>query len=73
MWWLGKISASTTEDKVYLVLFSGRPGVDLTSFSPGALHGVDGSRTRLLLPASSHRQRVSSGGPTQRRWDLEAR
>ena len=28
LWWLGKISASTNEDKVYLVRLSGRPWTD---------------------------------------------
>ena len=34
---------------------SGRPGADETSSSPGALHDFDRSRTRLLVPAGSHR------------------
>ena len=33
----------------------------LSFLFPGALHHFDGSRASLLVPASSHRQRVSSG------------
>ena len=62
-WWLGKIGASTTEDKVYLARFLDDPGPS-TLPSPVALHDFVRSRTRLLVPASSHRQRVSSGDPT---------
>ena len=36
----------------------------LTSSSPGALHDFDGSRARLLVPASPHRQCAFSGNPT---------
>ena len=43
---------------------SGRLGTDLTSSSPGALHDPDGSRTRLLVLSSSHRQCVPSGHTT---------
>ena len=42
---------------------SGRPGADCTS-PAGAPHDFDGSRTRLLVPAIAHRQRVSSGDLT---------
>ena len=45
LWWLGKISASTTEDKVYLVRFFLRPGTNQTPSYPGPLHDFDGSRT----------------------------
>ena len=41
-----------------------RLGTDRTSSFSGALHDFDGSRTRLLVPASSHHQRVSSEDPT---------
>ena len=58
-----KISASSTEDKVFLVRFLDDPGPIEVPIPP-ALHGFDGSRTRLLVPASSHRQWVSSGDPT---------
>ena len=42
---------------------SERPGANETSSSPGALHDFDGSSTRLLVPARSHRQGGSSGDP----------
>ena len=62
LWWLGKIGASTTEDGVYVPgpVFA-RLGAD---HSPGALHDLNGGRTRFLVPADPRSRRVLSGDPT---------
>ena len=65
LWWLGKISASTTEDGVYLARCLDDPGpIKLAPLFPGALHDVNGGGTRFLVSASSQSQRVLSGGQT---------
>ena len=64
LWWLGKISASTTEDGVYLVRFLDDPGPIKLPLSP--LQNLNGSRTRFLVPAGSRGQRVLSGGSNVR-------
>ena len=64
LWWLGKISASTTEDRVHLVRFLDNPGPIKFPLPPGALHDLNGSRTSFLVPASPRSQRVPSGDPT---------
>ena len=62
--WLGKNRAGTTEDKVYLVPFLNDSRPIKTSSPFGALHDFDRGRTRLLVPAASHHQRVSAEDPT---------
>ena len=42
----------------------GRPGADQASSSPGALHDLNGGRTRFLVPVGPRSQRVLSGDPT---------
>ena len=42
----------------------GRPGADQAPSSPGALHDLNGGRTRFLVPVGPRSQRVLSGGPT---------
>ena len=63
LWWLKKISASTTEDGVSLAQNFGRSGAVQAPSFPGALHDLRGDRTRFLVPAGSRSQRVLSGGP----------
>ena len=63
LWWLEKLSASTTEDGAYLVRFFGRSGADQAPSFPGALHDLNG-RTRFLVPVCSRSLRFLSGGPT---------
>ena len=63
LWWLGKISASTTEDKIYLASFRATRN-RLNFLFPGALHDLDGSSTRLLLLPSLHFQWLSSQNST---------
>ena len=66
LWWIGKISASTTEDGVYLAPCLDDPWpIKLAPSFPGALHNLNGGSTRFLVPAGSRSQRVLSGGPTQ--------
>ena len=66
LWWLGKISASATEDGVYLVRFLEDPGTIKLSL-PGAVHDFNGGRTRFLVPPGPRSQRVPSGDQTERR------
>ena len=42
----------------------GRSGADQPPSFPGALHDLNGGRTRFLVPAGSRRQRFLSRGPT---------
>ena len=63
LWWLGKISASATEDKVYLVRLMDAPGPIELSLPPACYTTVR-NRIRLLVLARSHRQCVLSGNPT---------
>ena len=43
---------------------SGRPGADQASSPPGALYGLNGGRTRFVLPSDPRSQRAPSGNPT---------
>ena len=63
LWWLGKTSASTTEDGVYLFRGLDDPGPTKLLLFP-APYTTSTGRTRFLVPACSRSQRVLSGGPT---------
>ena len=62
--WLGKISASMTDEGVYLVRCLDDPGAIQAPLFPGALHDLNGGRTRFLVPAGPRSQSVLSGDPT---------
>ena len=63
VWWLAKISSSTTKKGVYLVRFLEDPG-PIKLPLPAARHDLDRRGTRFLVPESTLSQRVCTGGPT---------
>ena len=60
LWWVGKISASMTEDEVYLVRCMDDPR-PIKLFLPPARYTINVGRTRFLVPADPRSQRVLSG------------
>ena len=59
LWWLGKISASTTEDKVYPVRFLDDPRLIELSFPPGRYT----TSTRAVRGSSCLQVHIASAFP----------
>ena len=65
LWWLGKNSANTTEDGVYLVRFLNDPGLNKLPPSQARYTTSTGAVRVFLVAAVPCSQRVLSGDPTQ--------